>query len=590
LAASAPADLEAPGDDNYLSATSLNTPGTQLTSVGTLTYVSDTTGATVQQNLLSPCGSAACHNGPSEPVTCNGTGYGKTVWYDFYPQHNGQIEVRTVGFPDVIALYQISQTAPILSPSVCRSGSTFASNELFSQVQQGRAYALQIGGRDNPSGPSSGPYEMQFNYVFRNLVVPPFLASARIEYTTNTFDRAHLLGLTLLELASGETISFACSRCGARDQDSAEADGTSVSLAALGSPSVSKRTRLLVAATAPAEVGRYKVYGVDVRGNALLLETQGCLAPGVTVVAAGPHGRPARSETTRCPSPPVDPFGAEYVFWRGADGRLWGQSYTGSEWTAPKRLRSGQLAPDSVPAVAVHSNGEQDVFWRGPNGGLWAMWYTNQWNGPIKIYTGQLGSDATAGVDGAGDEHVFWKGADGNLWETAYTGSGWTAPIGLNSGQLGSAPAVAVHQNGEQDIFWKGTDGHLWEMSYTNVWTSPKNLLAGQLGSGPSVGVDAAGDDYVFWKGTDGRLWERYETGGRWDTPTQLPSGLLGSAPTVAVHAVGEQDVFWKGTDGNVWEMWDTGHWYGPRKILDGRPDSAPAAGVVAVSRGATKS
>src|SRR5271168_4027607 len=78
-----------PLNDNYLSSLNLNNPHTKLNREDTLTDVRNTTAATVQPNILSP------QPGPPELTGCEGVTEGKTVWYDFYPDANGFMRVRT---------------------------------------------------------------------------------------------------------------------------------------------------------------------------------------------------------------------------------------------------------------------------------------------------------------------------------------------------------------------------------------------------------------------------------------------------------------------------------------------------------------
>jgi hypothetical protein len=154
-------------------------------------------------------------------------GYGKTVWYDFFPDHDGHIEIRTSGLGNVIAIYTYDAHTLLPHQIQCGPGSSYPSNDLF------------WGG---------------------------------------------------------------------------------VSSAAARNPSV--------------------------------------------------------LDQTACPTPLLNPAGAEYVFGQGSDGRLWEQWYSGTRWTRPARLHDGTLG--SSPAVAVHGDGQQDVFWRCTNGDLWETWFTGQ--------------------------------------------------------------------------------------------------------------------------------------------------------------------------------------------------------------------
>ena len=352
------------------------------------------------------------------------------------------------------------------------------------------------------------------------------------------------------------------------------------------------RSRIIIAATAPAQIGRFKVYGYRPHRNSLVVLAQGCLAPGVTLVTGADAEHLAALPRVPCPVRLVNPIGGEYVFWRSTDGHLEEKWYSGSQWSPTIRLKIGGLG--SAPSVAVHVKGEQDVFWKGVNGSLKEAWYNGAWHGPIGFGVGGLASAPSAGADGSGKEYVFWRGTDGGLWEMWYAAGRWTRPFEVRAaGLIESAPAVAVHSDGEQDVFWKGPNGgDLWEIStprFNGEWSSPEDLGSGELGSAPSVGADAAGNDYVVWQGTDHRLWGKSLTSRRWNPAMPLNGGVLASPPTIAVRADGEQDVFWRGLDDRLWETWyEQGRWHVPVPYKAHLP-SQPGAGVDAAGKQAAE-
>jgi hypothetical protein len=574
--------IQAPSNDNFLFADDLNTPETPLNaSSGGLENITSTIGAGLQQNLFDPCGLSTCRTGLAELSACQGVNYGRTVWYDFYPDHDGQVEIRTAGIPNVIALYQYDPRTLVPHVLQCAPGSTYASNELFYNVKRGVSYTYQIGGRDG----AGGALKMLFNYAYSSdLTVAPFRTRAALADVAGQPGERRLVKLEFIGMTASEGISYAAAtwRSGLFHRTQ---NGNLITLSASAPPIVDSRTRFLVAATSPAQVGRFKLYAVNARGGPMRVVAQGCLAPGTSTVTAAAVGDLSLLHPMSCPSATlVNPTGAEYAFWRGRDGRLLETWYAGGNWSPPLPLPAHGLG--SPPAVAVHADGEQDVFWRGAKGNLWETWYRGSWNGPIDLGAGQLGSGPSAGVDAAGNEYVFWRGTDAGLWERTYSEADrqWSEPVELNAGRLGSAPpSVAVHADGEQDVFWEGTDGHLWEMRYRRSWAAPIDLGAGQLGSGPSAGVDAAGNDYVFWRGTDAGLWEKSDADGQWSQAVEMDPGQLGSAPAVAVQADGEQDVFWEGTNGRLRETWYAGAWQGPVDRGVRGLGSAPGVGVAAV-------
>src|SRR4051794_21614801 len=104
LSAAAPAAGPPPPINNdYLFSLELNSQGHQLNSTDTLKDVRNTTAATLQSNIFDPPHPNLL--GPAEVTNCHGTSYGKTVWYDFYPNANGIARIRASGFDNVVTLY-----------------------------------------------------------------------------------------------------------------------------------------------------------------------------------------------------------------------------------------------------------------------------------------------------------------------------------------------------------------------------------------------------------------------------------------------------------------------------------------------------
>jgi hypothetical protein len=94
LASAAP-----PVNDAYLA----SLPVTDLE----FTATTDTTEATTQTDLFNPSASGApLGGGEAEPTTCDGTPFGKTVWYDLAPQADGDFVIRATGFATVVAVHE----------------------------------------------------------------------------------------------------------------------------------------------------------------------------------------------------------------------------------------------------------------------------------------------------------------------------------------------------------------------------------------------------------------------------------------------------------------------------------------------------
>src|SRR5215210_6021028 len=96
-----------PVNDNYLDSLRLNDPGTRLERRDTLRDTRDTTNATTQADVFNPPQSG----GPPELTSCDGASFGKTVWYDFYPDVNGLVRVRASGYDTVFAVVPFNRSS-----------------------------------------------------------------------------------------------------------------------------------------------------------------------------------------------------------------------------------------------------------------------------------------------------------------------------------------------------------------------------------------------------------------------------------------------------------------------------------------------
>lgn len=141
----------APINDNYLDSLRLNDPGSRLERRDTLRDVRDTTNATVQSDVFSPPQSG----GPPERTDCNGTSsFGKTVWYDFYPDVNGLTRLRASGFDTVLSVVPFNRRTarPSFGTALCSNVSNSTTEEYLVEVEKGRSYTVQIGGVNGAGG------------------------------------------------------------------------------------------------------------------------------------------------------------------------------------------------------------------------------------------------------------------------------------------------------------------------------------------------------------------------------------------------------------------------------------------------------
>src|SRR5438046_772200 len=94
LALGAPAALAAPpANDDYLAAAALNAPGSKMPRDTVTSPATDTSDATLQSDLLSP----PLVGGPPEPSACGATPLDHTVWYRFFPDVGGRVQVQAIG-------------------------------------------------------------------------------------------------------------------------------------------------------------------------------------------------------------------------------------------------------------------------------------------------------------------------------------------------------------------------------------------------------------------------------------------------------------------------------------------------------------
>lgn len=159
LPAGASAQVPAPENDNYLQSAGLNAPGSRLERQATLRATSDTTNATVQSDVFSPPQSG----GPAELTTCEGASYGKTIWYDFYPDVNGVVQLRASGYDTVITAVPFNRSTgqPNFAAAQCANVSNSTTEAFFVEVRGRDAYTVQLGGVNG----IGGPLEFLFDFL-----------------------------------------------------------------------------------------------------------------------------------------------------------------------------------------------------------------------------------------------------------------------------------------------------------------------------------------------------------------------------------------------------------------------------------------
>ncbi len=264
--AAAPATVP-PINDNYLDALNLNEPptphhpGTPLNRTETLRDERNTTVATVQSDILSP------QAGPAELTGCNGVTEGKTIWYDFYPNANGLVRVRTsASFGTVMAVVPYNPTSllPENAQRQCAVNQPTAAGELFANVQAGKPYTIQLGGVES----AGGNIEFLFDYVVQ---------LKRLQAEATLTAQPLTGGVQVVNLAVSAPkkarVEVRCTR-GCRPQAKT---ARSLGFPGLHGAMLPNGAALKIYVTAKNEIGTYIEYKI---AHANFTKIQRCLAPG----------------------------------------------------------------------------------------------------------------------------------------------------------------------------------------------------------------------------------------------------------------------------------------------------------------------
>ncbi|HEX4109133.1 MAG TPA: hypothetical protein VHX88_13430 [Solirubrobacteraceae bacterium] len=271
-APSACGNTAVPCNDNYLASYDLNgqSPKDPLNSTDTLVDKENLADATTQTDIFSPPNSG----GPAEVTGCAGQPEEHTVWYDFYPQANGLVQVQTSAtFGTVIAMmpFNTSTLQPDTSARTCKVNAVANAQTYQAYVKPGTAYTIQVGSE----GAAAGPVEMKFDYYITAKVT----ASATLEAVPLSTG-VKLVGLTV-QASKGSSVRVACTR-GCRAQTK---HGASVSFPSLKGDRLAAGATVKIFVTKKNATGAYIAYKIK-RGN--FSKSQSCLSPGTTKVEACP--------------------------------------------------------------------------------------------------------------------------------------------------------------------------------------------------------------------------------------------------------------------------------------------------------------
>ena len=277
----------APENDHYLQSLRLNDPGQRLERTDTLRDLRDTSTATVQADVMSPPQSG----GPAEVTSCGGVEFGKTIWYDFYPDVNGLARIRTGGFDTAVSVMPFNRTSgvPNVDRRLCFNESTSTTEEALVEVRRGGSYTIQLGGVNGAGGSleflfdfladTDGDGVLDDNDRCRRLAgstrsgCPPRLnadATLRAQPTANGIE---VLALSV-RAPRRSRVAVGCSRGCSREVKRAR---STVRFRRIRGRQLSAGSRIVIRVTKRRSIGSYIVYRVQ-RGNFKKIER--CLNPG----------------------------------------------------------------------------------------------------------------------------------------------------------------------------------------------------------------------------------------------------------------------------------------------------------------------
>jgi hypothetical protein len=254
-----------PINDNYLESLNINKPGSALNRTETITDVRDTTSATIQPDIFNP----PSHGGPPELSGCNGTSESGTVWYDFYPDANGVVRIRTSAtFGTIMAVvpFDPKSLLPEESQRKCAVNQTTSASELFDNVQAGKSYTVQIGGVAG----SAGSIQFLFDYLVKaaRLHAEATLAAAPLG------SGIRVVSLSV-EAPRKARVEVRCTRGCPTQATTAR----NVGFPRLRGAVLPNGSSLKIYVTAKNEIGTYIEYRIH-SGARPFTRTERCLAPG----------------------------------------------------------------------------------------------------------------------------------------------------------------------------------------------------------------------------------------------------------------------------------------------------------------------
>jgi hypothetical protein len=283
----------------------------------------------------------------------------------------------------------------------------------------------------------------------------------------------------------------------------------------------------------------------------------------------------------------IDGNAVATAIWEAPSGTtpgIWTSTATGTSWSTPARLSSGN-ATDAH--IAAGGNGAAIAAWTENNANnQFQLWVSQRptaggaWSAArvIKPATDTGDRVPTLAMDAAGNGFLIWEQAPaqpdpGNdhttsVWVSRYSAGAFASPMALESYTAGDANSghVALNASGAGMATWRQTftdHDELWSRSYAGgVWAAPQMIVTASLIASyqvPHVAIDPAGNAVAVWtqpiaSGAEQARISRHRVGqAAWDLPQPLETDnqTMGDAsedvsPEVGVDAVGNATVIWR--------------------------------------------
>ena len=194
-----------------------------------------------------------------------------------------------------------------------------------------------------------------------------------------------------------------------------------------------------------------------------------------------------------------------------------------------------------------------DVYWKGSDGGLWVDRYSGGWSGATPLGTGDVGGNPVVASAGQGSDTVFWRDASGDLWADTGASWGWSGVQRLTSTALSADPSASAASSGI-DVFWN-TAGELWHgVLSAGAWSGAVALGTETVAGNPSVVDLAPGAVIVDSREPSGLMASSLYTSASGLVGPEGLGATASSDPSSVVFAGGGAiDVVWRSSSNPLW-------------------------------------